>query len=400
MTRMHLKNVTSVIVCLWLTGCVVMYPKDGELVDPDRGIGFSGFITRSDMGVVISACDDGNRCERIGEATSGSDVIANFEGTGIYRWRTLIRVPERMWIESTRSGKRTKIRAQTWIGIERTRRTSTGGTVVTQPNFDLITVDKNWAQCASGVDSALAFGRECKSDNHPYALLYSEDYCPDWPDLSLTTSYNETTGMITFASPERVPSNIRNPTITEETTGVAVDCELGTVSRGTAMLSCEVHRSDLGFGSECEYRQWRSEIRFATWRINYPATFFEFPGCVVEDRVASFAIPREALPDGCPAPAACNLFGSAGSCPFGEGCYLRFGDRRAECLRVGDGTTGDACVTNNSCRPPHVCVGLEAKACQKLCSIAGSSSIESCPTGQHCQAYAYTPAGVGVCTPD
>lgn len=385
------------------TSCVMMYPKDGEFVNPDRGIGFWGYISRADMRVEVSACNDLDSCRVIAEAVSTSEPMGTLEGTSAYRWQVLAAVPEDLWSESSRSGKRTRVRAKTWIGIEREQVLSDGRILLNRPNFDLITVDEQWAQCASSVESPFEFSRACRSESHPYAMLYSEDYCPDWPDITVSVTYDEAAGKLSFAPKGRAATigrDVRIAKINDPSTGTIVECEPDTLRNSDGALVCQVDRSEFSFESDCDYYRWRSGVRVLTANIVHPPNYFEFPGCTVEEQIASFPIPPLPTPSGCSLPENCDLLNATSSCPEGQGCYVRIGGSGTECLPAGDQNVGDSCVSQNSCVSGRMCLGISAQACWQVCRLPGTGPRVRCPSGQSCRANTETPPEFGVCTPD
>lgn len=101
---------------------------------------------------------------------------------------------------------------------------------------------------------------------------------------------------------------------------------------------------------------------------------------------------RECLP-----PRPCNVL-SADACEPMEACYVVSSEGDTDCRRAGDAELGEACMEPNDCAPGLLCAGFFEQTCQRVCELGEEGS---CRAGEGmCIAYAQSPPGTGICTPD
>ncbi|MEZ4256255.1 MAG: hypothetical protein R3A78_11205 [Polyangiales bacterium] len=100
----------------------------------------------------------------------------------------------------------------------------------------------------------------------------------------------------------------------------------------------------------------------------------------------------------CIPPRPCNVLDSSEECDEGEGCYVVSASAGTDCLPEGAKAIDETCGGWNDCAPGLVCTGTGIRTCKRVCSI-GSDDVPCPGDSQHCIAYAYSPAGTGVCTP-
>ncbi|MCA9603362.1 MAG: hypothetical protein KC417_15120, partial [Myxococcales bacterium] len=85
------------------------------------------------------------------------------------------------------------------------------------------------------------------------------------------------------------------------------------------------------------------------------------------------------------------------ACGEGLGCFWTNNDFNCV-FTAGDIAEAQPCGYVNDCAPGLVCTGTGIRTCKRVCSI-GSDDVPCPGDSQHCIAYAYSPAGTGVCTP-
>lgn len=101
---------------------------------------------------------------------------------------------------------------------------------------------------------------------------------------------------------------------------------------------------------------------------------------------------RECLP-----PRPCNVL-STDACEPMEACYVVSSEGDTDCRRAGDAELGEACIEPNDCAPGLLCAGFFEQTCQRVCELGEEGS---CRAGEGmCIAYAQSPPGTGICTPD
>ena len=100
----------------------------------------------------------------------------------------------------------------------------------------------------------------------------------------------------------------------------------------------------------------------------------------------------------CVQPASCDVLASD-ACEPGEACYIVADELEGTgCLRAGDGEAGASCEAPSDCAPGFSCVGAFEQTCRRVCRLG---MTEGCPTAEGaCQAYAQSPEGTGLCTPE
>ncbi|MAQ14007.1 MAG: hypothetical protein CMN30_04325 [Sandaracinus sp.] len=99
----------------------------------------------------------------------------------------------------------------------------------------------------------------------------------------------------------------------------------------------------------------------------------------------------------CQQPRTCDVLASpADACELAEACYI-LSDGETACLAAGDRAAGEACVAANDCAAGYACVGAFEGTCARICRL-GRSDCEA--VGGTCMAYATSPEGTGLCTPD
>ena len=101
---------------------------------------------------------------------------------------------------------------------------------------------------------------------------------------------------------------------------------------------------------------------------------------------------RECLP-----PRPCNVL-STTECEPMEACYVVSSEGDTDCRRAGDATLGESCIEPNDCAPGLVCAGFFEQTCQKICELGASGSCRADEGA--CVAYAQSPPGTGICTPE
>ena len=99
----------------------------------------------------------------------------------------------------------------------------------------------------------------------------------------------------------------------------------------------------------------------------------------------------------CQEPRACDVLAPPiEACEAGEACYV-IAEGETGCLASGTGEFGDACELPNDCAPGFACVGAFESRCARICRLGR----DDCPMGEGtCVAYAQSPDGTGLCTPD
>jgi len=99
----------------------------------------------------------------------------------------------------------------------------------------------------------------------------------------------------------------------------------------------------------------------------------------------------------CQPPRECDVLARPiEACQPAEGCYIISAEETG-CLAAGTGETGDDCGAPNDCAPGFACVGAFDGRCARICRLGGSD----CQDGEgSCVAYAQSPDGTGLCTPD
>lgn len=100
----------------------------------------------------------------------------------------------------------------------------------------------------------------------------------------------------------------------------------------------------------------------------------------------------------CQEPRTCDVLAApVEACQPGEGCYIIDAEETA-CLAAGTGETADGCDAPNDCAPGFSCVGAFDGTCARICRLGRP---EDCQDGEGtCVAYAQSPDGTGLCTPD
>lgn len=96
----------------------------------------------------------------------------------------------------------------------------------------------------------------------------------------------------------------------------------------------------------------------------------------------------------------CDPRSSGGVCGEGQSCYVVSGSGSTDCLPTGEGLRAAACSRAEDCAPGLVCAGAGGaqRTCRALCDLGAEDT--GCDAAlERCVAYAYTPAGAGVCTP-
>lgn len=101
---------------------------------------------------------------------------------------------------------------------------------------------------------------------------------------------------------------------------------------------------------------------------------------------------RECLP-----PRPCNVL-DADACEPMEACYVVSSEGDTDCRRAGDAELGEECVEPNDCAPGLLCAGFFEQTCQRVCELGEEGSCRA-DEGM-CIAYAQSPPGTGICTPD
>lgn len=98
----------------------------------------------------------------------------------------------------------------------------------------------------------------------------------------------------------------------------------------------------------------------------------------------------------CDGPHACDVL-RTDECDPGEGCYIVSGTGDTDCRPAGVRAVTETCVESNDCTPGFVCAGVGIKKCARICSLGVMDACGDLP-GTECRAYAYSPAGTGVCS--
>ena len=98
----------------------------------------------------------------------------------------------------------------------------------------------------------------------------------------------------------------------------------------------------------------------------------------------------------CQAPRTCDVLATSETCEVGEACYI-LGEGENGCLAEGVGESGTACVAPNDCAAGYACVGAFESTCARVCRLGRSDCMD---VGGSCVAYAQSPDGTGLCTPD
>lgn len=112
------------------------------------------------------------------------------------------------------------------------------------------------------------------------------------------------------------------------------------------------------------------------------------PGVLVDGSRTGFG---ECLP-----PRSCDVLGD--DCEPMEACYIVDADGGTDCRAAGAAPVGAPCERPNDCAPGLACTGLFERTCVRVCSLSASGS---CPTTEgSCVAYAQSPEGTGLCTPE
>ncbi len=100
----------------------------------------------------------------------------------------------------------------------------------------------------------------------------------------------------------------------------------------------------------------------------------------------------------CQEPRMCDVLATpVEACQPGEGCYIISAEETG-CLAAGMGETGAACEAPNDCAPGFACVGAFDGTCARICRLGRAGD---CMDGEgSCVAYAQSPDGTGLCTPE
>lgn len=101
---------------------------------------------------------------------------------------------------------------------------------------------------------------------------------------------------------------------------------------------------------------------------------------------------RECLP-----PRPCEVL-DVDACEPMEACYVVSPEGDTDCRRAGESDLGEPCMEPNDCAPGLLCAGFFEQTCQRVCELGEEGS---CRAGEGmCIAYAQSPPGTGICTPD
>lgn len=100
----------------------------------------------------------------------------------------------------------------------------------------------------------------------------------------------------------------------------------------------------------------------------------------------------------CQEPRMCDVLAApVEACEPGEGCYIISAEETG-CLAAGTGETGADCERPNDCAPGFACVGAFDGRCARICRLG---RMDDCEEGEgSCVAYAQSPDGTGLCTPE